>query len=93
MSQSNPSPDASGKHAAQMAEIARGTQEVLTTADLVRKLGQGRPLTIKAGFGGQKFIAGQLDKIRALRQRIDSICAAEPGRRMRGRVRRVSALT
>ncbi len=50
MSQSNPSPDASGKHAAQMAEIARGTQEILTTADLQRKLGQGRPLTIKAGF-------------------------------------------
>ncbi len=50
MSETNPPPELSGKHAAQLAEIARGTQEVLTTADLVRKLGQDRPLTIKAGF-------------------------------------------
>jgi len=50
MSESNPPPELSGKHAAQLAEITRGTQEILTTADLVRKLGQGRSLTIKAGF-------------------------------------------
>jgi ribulose-phosphate 3-epimerase len=30
-------------------------------------------MTVNPGFGGQKFIAGQLDKIRALRQRIDSL--------------------
>ncbi|WP_119460602.1 ribulose-phosphate 3-epimerase [Rhodospirillaceae bacterium SYSU D60014] len=39
-------------------------------------------MSVNPGFGGQQFIAGQLDKIRALRQRIDSICAAEPGRRI-----------
>src|SRR5690606_22956989 len=50
MTDSKPPPEASGKHAAQLAEIARGTQEVLTTADLVRKLDQGRPLIVKAGF-------------------------------------------
>ena len=50
MSESKPPPELSGKHATQLAEITRGTQEILTTADLVRKLGQGRSLTIKAGF-------------------------------------------
>src|SRR5690606_29602622 len=50
MTDSKPPPEASGKHAAQLAEIARGTQEILTTADLVRKLDQGRPLIVKAGF-------------------------------------------
>ena len=30
-------------------------------------------MTVNPGFGGQKFIAGQLDKIRSLRQRIDSL--------------------
>jgi tyrosyl-tRNA synthetase len=35
---------------AQLAELQRGTQEVLVTAELVRKLRRGKPLHIKAGF-------------------------------------------
>src|SRR5580704_14052123 len=34
----------------QMAEIARGTHEVLIPAELERKLARGAPLRIKAGF-------------------------------------------
>jgi tyrosyl-tRNA synthetase len=34
----------------QFAEFARGTQEILTQADLARKLARGKPLLIKAGF-------------------------------------------
>jgi tyrosyl-tRNA synthetase len=34
----------------QLAELQRGTQEVLITDELVRKLRRGRPLRIKAGF-------------------------------------------
>jgi tyrosyl-tRNA synthetase len=34
----------------QLAELLRGTQEVLVTAELVRKLRRGKPLHIKAGF-------------------------------------------
>jgi tyrosyl-tRNA synthetase len=43
-------PALSGPLAEQFAEIGRGTQEVLTEADLVRKLKRGKPLIIKAGF-------------------------------------------
>jgi tyrosyl-tRNA synthetase len=35
---------------AQLAELQRGTQEVLVTAELIRKLRRGKPLRIKAGF-------------------------------------------
>src|SRR5262245_46615400 len=34
----------------QMIELRRGTEEILLEADLVRKLGRGKPLRIKAGF-------------------------------------------
>jgi tyrosyl-tRNA synthetase len=36
--------------AEQMAELARGTQDVLTPAELEKKLKRGTPLRIKAGF-------------------------------------------
>jgi tyrosyl-tRNA synthetase len=36
--------------AAALAELERGTQEVLTRKDLIRKLSRGTPLRIKAGF-------------------------------------------
>ena len=38
------------RHAGALAELERGTQEVLTRPDLVRKLARGKPLKIKAGF-------------------------------------------
>jgi tyrosyl-tRNA synthetase len=34
----------------QMAELLRGTQEVLVESELVKKLSRGKPLRIKAGF-------------------------------------------
>src|SRR5271167_3623134 len=34
----------------QLIELKRGTSEILLEADLVRKLGRGKPLIIKAGF-------------------------------------------
>jgi tyrosyl-tRNA synthetase len=34
----------------QMAELARGTQDLLLPAELERKLARGRPLRVKAGF-------------------------------------------
>lgn len=37
-------------------------------------------MTVNPGFGGQAFLRSQLDKIALLRQRIDAITAAEPGR-------------
>ncbi|HUN26606.1 MAG TPA: tyrosine--tRNA ligase [Steroidobacteraceae bacterium] len=39
-----------GELAGVLAELERGTHEVLTRADLVRKLTRGKPLKIKAGF-------------------------------------------
>src|SRR6202451_443098 len=39
-----------GQIAEQMAELTRGTQEVLRPADLQKKLERGRPLRVKAGF-------------------------------------------
>ena len=36
--------------AQQMDELRRGAAELLTEADLIRKLGRGRPLRVKAGF-------------------------------------------
>jgi tyrosyl-tRNA synthetase len=36
--------------AEQMVELRRGAQEILLEADLVRKLGRGKPLVVKAGF-------------------------------------------
>jgi tyrosyl-tRNA synthetase len=43
-------PALSGALADQLAELHRGAQEILTEADLVRKLALGRPLIVKAGF-------------------------------------------
>jgi tyrosyl-tRNA synthetase len=43
-------PALSGALADQLAELHRGAQEILTEADLVRKLVLGRPLIVKAGF-------------------------------------------
>jgi tyrosyl-tRNA synthetase len=34
----------------QLAELRRGAQEILTEADLIKKLARGRPLIVKAGF-------------------------------------------
>ena len=36
--------------AEQLAELRRGTSEILLEADLLRKLGRGKPLVVKAGF-------------------------------------------
>jgi tyrosyl-tRNA synthetase len=36
--------------AQQLEELRRGAAELLTEADLIRKLGRGRPLKVKAGF-------------------------------------------
>lgn len=43
-------PELTGPLASQYAEIARGTEDILTQADLVRKLRRDKPLIIKAGF-------------------------------------------
>jgi tyrosyl-tRNA synthetase len=50
MTDPSPPPEFTGQYAHQFAEIARGTQDVLTQADLVRKLSRGKPLIVKAGF-------------------------------------------
>ncbi|GIK99590.1 MAG: ribulose-phosphate 3-epimerase [Alphaproteobacteria bacterium] len=44
-------------------------EHVLADLDLVLVM------SVNPGFGGQKFIASQLDKIRVLRQMIDEVCA------------------
>ena len=50
MTDKDSTPELSGPLRGQLAEISRGTQEVLTEADLIRKLKRDRPLIIKAGF-------------------------------------------
>jgi tyrosyl-tRNA synthetase len=50
MTDKDSKPAISGPFAAQLAEITRGTQDVLTESDLIRKLNRGKPLVIKAGF-------------------------------------------
>jgi tyrosyl-tRNA synthetase len=50
MTNNDAAPVLSGPLAEQLAELARGTQEVLTEADLIRKLRRDKPLVIKAGF-------------------------------------------
>jgi tyrosyl-tRNA synthetase len=39
-----------GELQTQIAELLRGTQEVLVESELVKKLTRGKPLRIKAGF-------------------------------------------
>ncbi len=51
-------------------------EHVLEDVDLVLVM------SVNPGFGGQTFIPSQLEKIRALRRRIDAIVAARPGRRI-----------
>jgi tyrosyl-tRNA synthetase len=43
-------PALSGELADQLAELRRGAAEILTEADLVKKLQRGRPMVVKAGF-------------------------------------------
>jgi tyrosyl-tRNA synthetase len=50
MTDPSPTPEFAGHTHPQFAELARGTQEILTQADLLRKLARGRPLIVKAGF-------------------------------------------
>ena len=50
MTDHNSTPEVSGPAAAQLAELARGTHEILTKPDLIRKLARGKPLVVKAGF-------------------------------------------
>ena len=50
-------------------------EHVLADLDLVLVM------SVNPGFGGQKFIASQLDKIRALRRMIDEVCANSGGGR------------
>jgi tyrosyl-tRNA synthetase len=50
MSDQEKEPALTGQDAGQLAELQRGAQEVLTAADLVRKIKRGRPMIVKAGF-------------------------------------------
>jgi tyrosyl-tRNA synthetase len=45
-----PEPPLDPRLAGALAELERGTQDVLTRGDLVRKLARGKPLKVKAGF-------------------------------------------
>ena len=45
-----PSSPVEGPLAEQLAELRRGAQEILTEADLVKKLSRSKPLVVKAGF-------------------------------------------
>ena len=47
MTHNDAAPAPTGPLADQLAELARGTQEVLTEADLIRKLKRGKPLVIR----------------------------------------------
>lgn len=50
MTDQNTTPEVSGQIAEQLVELSRGTHEILTRPDLVRKLTRGKPLVVKAGF-------------------------------------------
>jgi tyrosyl-tRNA synthetase len=50
MNAETPAPAVPAELTPVLAELRRGTQEVLTEADLIRKLARGKPLVIKAGF-------------------------------------------
>jgi tyrosyl-tRNA synthetase len=45
-----PAAPVDGPLAEQLAELRRGSQEILTESDLVKKLTRGKPLVVKAGF-------------------------------------------
>lgn len=46
----SPHEELTASQRAALAELERGTQEVLTRRDLLRKLARGQPLRVKAGF-------------------------------------------
>ena len=50
MTDQHSTPEVSGPAATQLAELTRGTHEILTRPDLIRKLTRGKPLIVKAGF-------------------------------------------
>jgi len=50
MTDQHSTPDIAEPAAAQLAELSRGTHEILTRPDLIRKLTRDKPLVVKAGF-------------------------------------------
>ena len=50
MTERSDAPALTGALAEQLAELRRGTQDLLTEADLITKLRRGKPLIVKAGF-------------------------------------------